>query len=165
MNFGRNPLGLERIYRNTNFCRAQLRCTKRKLAICIGCITFFCIKKAAFLEVMHKNVKKGCFFRYMISKKWLPKNITPKKNKEMGMHTEKKRIIFRNDRIQTLNLKNWKIKMKPPPPGTRRGRCRLSKKSFAPQRALNRFSPLAAKTIKTRDMCVGFYTNRRQVCP
>ena len=42
---------------------------------------------------------------------------------------------------------------------------RLSKKSFAPQRALNRISPLAAKSIKTRDMCVGFYTNRRQVRP
>ena len=41
----------------------------------------------------------------------------------------------------------------------------LSKKSFAPQRASNRVSPLVAKPIKTRDMCVGFYTNRRQVCP
>ena len=45
------------------------------------------------------------------------------------------------------------------------GGVSLSKKSFAPQRALNRISPLAAKSIKTRDMCVGFYTNRRQVRP
>ena len=33
---------------------------------------------------------------------------------------------------------------------------RLSKKSFAPQRTSNKVSPLVAKPIKTRDMCVGF---------